>query len=274
MGSTYTTNLGLRKPAYKDSETYEAWDQVINPNWDIIDAVFGNRNYTEQNYISNSDSHTASIDKLDMQLKDTTDSAPTADQKDALVGEGTPSSANKYVTKDYVRVSRREILHPEFSGATFALDGGGANTGTLVPDSEVSGNYIYNHYKWLSAEVALNTYDICIQWKIPETWLGFDANALIVDIKTEEAASTNNKVDVILQKDGVAGTVSVTDQFSTVAATWYSERESNELIVFTQANLETTLGLVAGDVINITIRMYSKDSRYVKIGAVTIQYTG
>jgi len=70
MSSTYTTNLGLRKPAHQDPDTYETWDQVLNNNFDTIDAVFGARSYTEKNYILNSDSHSQSLDKLDIALKD------------------------------------------------------------------------------------------------------------------------------------------------------------------------------------------------------------
>lgn len=274
MGSTYTPNLGLRKPANKDTETYDAWEQVVNGNLDIIDLAFGNRAYTEQNYIANSDSHSQSLNKLDMKLKDLADVAPTSDQKAALAGEGTPSGSNLYTTKSYVRMARKRILFPEFPSAVFCLDGGGANVGTLLTNSEVSGNYIYNHYKWLSAEATLQTYDISIQYRIPETFLSFNAaRALIVDICTEEAANTNNKMDVILSKDGTAGTSSSTGNFSTVAATWYSEREGNEIVVFTSGDAVLST-LSAGDTLNILIRMYSKSSKYVKIGAVTIQYEG
>lgn len=282
MSSTYTNNLGLRKPANKDPVTFDAWDVSINGNMDSVDTAFGNRNYAEQNYISNADSHTASIDKLDMGLKDAADLAPTSDQQDALTGEGTPSVTNKYVTKSYVRMARKEILFPEFQSATFALSGSGTNVGLLSTNSEASGNYIYNYYKWVNTtEVAFQDYDISIQWRVPETFLSWHpTEALIVDICTQEADLTNNKVKVFLSEDGsgVAQTSSG-EICSNVAATWNSEREGTELIYFTDgdtnlANIATDAAAGTFDTLNIVIRMYSKASKYVKIGAITLQYIG
>jgi len=274
MSSSYTTNLGLRKPANKDPDTFDIWDQVMNGNMEILDLAFGSRAYTQQNYIANSDSHSQSLDKLDMKLKDLADVAPTTDQKAALAGEGTPSGSNLFVTKSYVRMARKRVLFPEFPSAVLAIAPGGANTGILSTGAEVSGNYIYNYYKWLSAEAAFQSYDISVQWRVPETFLEFDVGrALVVDICTEEASAVNNKIDVILSKDGVAGSSSIADQFSTVLGTWYSEREGNEIVVFTSADAILST-LVVGDTLNIAVRVYSKSSKYVKIGAITIQYEG
>lgn len=38
MGSTYTPNLGFRKPEHRDPETYESWDEVLNSNFDIAEG--------------------------------------------------------------------------------------------------------------------------------------------------------------------------------------------------------------------------------------------
>ncbi len=274
MTSTYTTNLGLRKPANRDPVTYDAWDTVINTNMNTIDSVFGNRSYTEQNYIANIDNHTQSLDKLDMELKDLADVAPTANEKAALAGEGTPNSTNKFATKSYVIFAREETIFPEFPSATLKLSGSGTNTGTLSTDSEASGNYIFNFYKWLSAEVAFQDYDISIQWKVPETFVSWHATkAVVVDICTQENATTNCKVAVTLSKDGAAPTSSSADTASTVAATWYSKRAGTEVLYFAAADA-VLAALAAGDTLNITIRVYSKGSKYAKIGAITFSYTG
>jgi hypothetical protein len=275
MGSTYTPNLGLKKPIYKDPDTFNAWDVVVNMNMNTIDATFGNRNYTEQNYITNTDDHTSSIDKLDMGLKDVADLAPTSDQKDALAGEGTPSGTNKYVTKDYVRLVRKEILFPEFQSSTFVPSPGGANIGILITEAETVGNYIYNYYKWVSSEGAFQNYDISIQWRVPETLESWHlTKALIIDICTQEDVVTNNFVTAILSKDGVAGTVTSPNSVSSSSGVWCAERTSGEIIVFSATDLGTTLALAPGDTLNITIRMNSQNSKYVKIGAITIQYVG
>ena len=83
----------------------------------------------------------------------------------------------------------------------------------------------------------------------------------------------NNKVDAIIRKDGVAATSSITGKCSDVAADWQSERQGNEKIGFDATNT-VLASLVVGDILDISIRVYSKNSSYTKIGAVTIQYTG
>jgi hypothetical protein len=268
MSSTYTLYNLLRKPEHRDPETYESWDQVINDNLDIIDSVLGVRTYTEQNYISNSDTHSQSLDKLDMELLDT-----NTDIANLII-----NITNNYITKTDIWLARKAVLFPEFDGATFTLAPGGANLGTLTTDKEDHSDFYYNHYKWISTEVTLQSYDIVVQWRVPETFKNFNAavdKALIVDIATSQAAVTNNKVDVILSKDSlVSATSTIINKFSTpVAANWYSEREGNELIAF-DATDPILSSLSAGDTLNVVIRMYSQNSGEVKIGAITIQYTG
>jgi hypothetical protein len=169
------------------------------------------------------------------------------------------------------------VLFPEFPGATFTLSPGGANLGTLTTDKEDYGNYYYNHYKWISDQITMQNYDIVIQWRVPETFLNLLATAnkaLIIDLSTQENTTTNNKVDVILSKDGsILTTSTLANKVSTVAGVWYSERVGNEVVKF-DATDPILSGLVAGDTLNIVIRMYSKNSKTVKIGAITIQYTG
>ncbi len=278
MSSTYTTNLGLRKPSHADPDTYNSWDVVINTNMDYIDTAFGPRSYSgappNGHYILASDNHSLSLDKLDVALFAVAINTPTTNEKAALAGEGVPSVANKYTTRDYVRVNRKEVLFPEFGSSVLTPSPGGANTGLMITDAEVVANYRYNHFKWESSEVALQNYDISLQWRVPETLLNWLTDALMVDICTEDINILNCKVDVILSKDGAAATVSKVDKVSTVAATWYAERLNNELITFSDVDLGTTLALIAGDTLNITIRVYSKSDNYVKIGAVTIGYRG
>ena len=274
MASNYTENLNLRKPSHRDPETFESWDQVLNSNFDVIDAVFGSRSYTEENYIDHTDSHGESLNKLDIALKDVSDTAPTINQKAALDGEGTPSATNKYATKDYVRVSRKEVFFPEFAGATFVASPGGANTGNMTTDMETHNDFNYNFYKWVSDEVTFQSYDISFQWRVPETFLNFnDIAAIIVDICTEDDSTADNKIDIILSKDGSATTSSITYIVSETAGDWASEREGNIIAEFFDDNVVIS-NLAPGNTLNILIRMYSQNSKYVKIGAITIEYVG
>jgi len=229
--------------------------------------------YTQENYVTNEESHSLSLDKLDIELEKDALLMPTQDQKNALIGENAPTINNNYVTKDYVRKARKKVFFPEEADSVLTPSPGGANSGNMTTASEVHGNYTYNNYKWLSSEVTLQNYDISIQWKVPETFLGFRTvanKALIVDICTQENTNTNNYAEVIIKKDGVATTSSILDKYSAVATNWYSEREVNELIGFTYTD-SVLSSLVPGNILDITIRVYSKSNKYAKVGAVTIQ---
>ena len=276
MGSTYTNNLGLRKPEHRDPETVESWDGVLNNNFDLIDLAFGLRQYTEQNYISNSDSHSDSINKLDMVAKDVSDLAPTADQKAALVGEGVPNASNKYVTKSYARPEQTVVLFPEFLGCTFSEAPGGANVGNITTDSEVITDRRFNFYEWLSAEIILNNYDLVVQWKVPATFLNWTATpnkALIIDINTDSITPADSHVDVELQKDGVALLSTLSNKVSIVATAWNAERFGNEVVYFGGAD-PVLYSLTPGDVLNIRITLHSKNSNKVKVSAITLRFGG
>jgi hypothetical protein len=291
MTITLTPNISLEKLEYRDTD-YPDWGTVEDKNMDILDLAFGDFQYTEENYVTGStpptppapititEDHSQSLDSLDITLEAKALLMPTAAQKVALVGEGVPNTGNKYIVQTLVRPSRKRVLFPEANGAVLTPAPGGANVGNMTSDAMADGNYRFNYYQWLSdSVVALQSYDISVQWRVPDTFLGFNITAnkaLTVDICTQENATTNNKVDVIIKKDGIATTSSITSKCSTVADTWYAERKIapfSELIGFDRT--DTVLSsLVAGDTLDITIRVYSWNSKYVKIGAVTVQYTG
>jgi len=283
-----TPNISLEKLEYRDTD-YPDWGTVENKNMDILDLAFGDFQYTGHNYVTSStppvlpapititESHSTSLDWLDRWLNTYALLMPTDDEKAALVGEGVPGAGNKYIVQTLARPARKRVLFPEATGAVLTPAPGGANIGNMTSTAMADGNYIFNYYQWLSSSVgAIQSYDISIQWRVPETFLGFTLTAnkaLTVDICTQENATTNNKVDVIIKKDGIATTSSITDKCSLVNTTWYAERKGNEKIGFDRT--DTVLSsLVAGDTLDITIRVYSWNSKYVKIGAVTVQYTG
>jgi hypothetical protein len=174
------------------------------------------------------------------------------------------------VTKDI-----KLVLYPEFQGATLAAPEGGANSGVLITDSELVGDYYYNYYKWYSEEVTLQNYAIILQVRIPESFKEFLLNALTIDICTKEVGTLNNKIDVYVYKEGaVTGGVSTSLlNSSLVAETWYSERAGNALITFLNSDANIS-EIEAGDTLDIIIVLSSKNSAYTKIGAVTLQYVG
>jgi hypothetical protein len=283
MSSTFTVNLSLRKPEHRDPETLESWDAVLNDDFDKIDAAFGLRSYTAQNYIANGDSHSQSLNKLDIQLYDVALSLPTANQKAALAGPAgyPPTASNPYATQDWVSIgapiAKKEVLSPEYPGGVL-YDGGVTPTGgTLISDFEFNvANYGFNFYKWISTAVAFETYNVVVRWKVPETFVGFNTTlnkALILDISTEDTG-TDSYVGITIQKDdALLVTSSISTISSTVGALWYSERAADELIAFDAAD-SVLASISAGDVLIITIAMSSQNSKYAKVGDITIQYNG
>jgi hypothetical protein len=282
-----TPNLSLNKPDHADPAYYDSWDAVINTNMDTIDTAFGPRSYTEKNYIANTDVITASLDKLDMKAKDIDDLTPTLDQKGALLGySNTPSSTNKYLTEKDVVISSivtnklRTILHPKYPGSLQVLTTAspllapGAN-GVLSNDADVQNNYIYGYYKWVNATVSLESCDILVQWKVPLTFVEFEGSyALRVDLCTEDADDTNCGLEVILNIDGESATsvfpsTAPTDLAFGDAGTWMSARESSEVVDFAASDAILD-ALVAGDTLNIILRLFSKSSKYVKVGAISL----
>jgi len=336
MSSTYTTNLGLQKPSNKDPDTYDFWDQPNNGNFNIIDAAFGNRAYTQQNYISNSDSHSQSLDKLDMAIRTVSDSV------DAIV----------------IRKHVKTVLYPEFENATFCTSGNN-NTGYLSTNSEAIAFHTYNHYKWIGMELgsksespsesptlspsasmspsespslspsasmspsespslstsasevigsgskspskspsaspsvspsvskseppeeALNlpSYDISLQWKVPERFISFDVTAgkaLTVDINTSSTDAEVTHVNVFISKEGLGafGVITESKIFNMVGSVhglWSAERTGNEPVGFSSDDV-VLKALAAGDTLNIKIRMCAANEETVKIGAVTLQH--
>jgi hypothetical protein len=282
MASTYTLNLGLRKPEHRDPDTVETWDNVLNVNFDLIDSYLGSRNYTEQNFILNSDNLCESLNKLDISLNDVAALVPTANQFAALTGPGSypPTGANPYATINYVRISRKELISPEYVAAIFSPTPGGSNTGDMTSDSELqlagAVHYRYNYYRWISSEVTLQNYDIIVQYRLPQTFMGFIATAgkaLILDIRTESDDPANCHVDIELHKDGTSSALisSLSDKVSS-SDEWKSERQGNEAIGFSSTD-PVLATLVAGSVLNIRISVNSKDDYSVKVGALTIQGT-
>jgi len=160
-------------------------------------------------------------------------------------------------------------LFPEYAGAVLSADGGDNDPGTegMTSDSEVVSNVRYNYYEWLSDAGTLQDYDINVKIPIPYDFLSFQVGvsvALTVDIKTEENTTTNNKIDITLQKDGSATTSALTGQKSASAATWVA-------VGFDET--DTVLdSLAAGDVLNVTLKLYS-NSKYARVGKINLAIT-
>jgi hypothetical protein len=175
-----------------------------------------------------------------------------------LQGESEPPMDNADLT-----------LYPEYAGAVMTPSGSDNDPGTegMTSDSEVVSNVRHNYYEWSSTlATGLQSYDIVIQIPIPFNFAGFQAGvsvALTLAIKTEENADTNNKLDVTINRDGQAATSALSGQYSASAATW-------ETIGFDETDA-ILAAVVAGETLNVAIRMYSQNSKYVRIGKINLQ---
>jgi hypothetical protein len=159
-------------------------------------------------------------------------------------------------------------LIPEYSGAVMTKSGSTNDPGGegMTSDLDVSGNIFRPHYEWSSDVTgAIQSYDVCVQWRVPHDFKSFQVGtnqALQLEICTEENTTTNNKIDVTLQKDGSATISSLTSQKSDVAATWKQVGFDE-----TDAVLST---ITAGDLLNIRIRLYSFNSKWARVGKIDL----
>jgi hypothetical protein len=160
-------------------------------------------------------------------------------------------------------------VFPEYPGAVMTPSGSDNDPGDegMTSNFEAVGTSIYNYYEWSSDVVSgLQSYDINVKIPIPYNFHALQAGAsvaLTIDIKTEEIAHTNNLLDITIQRDGNAATSALSSQHSAVAETWVA-------IGFDDTDA-ILAALVAGDTLNITIRMYSQASKYCRIGKINLQ---
>jgi hypothetical protein len=159
-------------------------------------------------------------------------------------------------------------LYPEYPGAVMVASGSNNDGGTMgnTSDSEVVSNVRHNYYEWKSSVTSgLQSYDVVVQIPIPHNFTGFPAGAsvaLTLDIKTEENSADNNKLDLTINRDGQATTSALTAQKSATAATW-------EIIGFDETD-SVLAAVQAGETLNVVIRRYSQNSKYVWIGKINL----
>ena len=154
-------------------------------------------------------------------------------------------------------------LIPEYSGAVMTKSGSANDPGGegMTSDLDMSGNTFRPYYEWSSDVTgAIQSYDVFVQWRVPPDFKSFQA--LQLEICTEENTTTNNKIDVTLQKNGSATTSSLTAQKSDVAATW-------KQVGFDETDAVIS-SLAVGDVLNIRIRLYSFNSKWARVGKIDL----
>lgn len=154
-----------------------------------------------------------------------------------------------------------EVYHPEYEGAVFVE--GSSTLANMGFGLENASNVAYTYYDWEYSGAALSDIEIKKLINIPATFKGFQGNALTIYFKTETTTNTDQKIDFYVYKNGITGTV-VSDlaNVSGTAETWDSH-------TFTDLS---SLGLTAGDVIQVRAVLHSKSGNYVRLGKIEVNY--
>ncbi len=154
------------------------------------------------------------------------------------------------------------VLSAEYSGAILYADGS-ENSGRMTSDAVEIGGTFKNYYEWVSDRDTLQDYDILVRITLPSDFVGWNEDAISLDFMTENSAmSTNNKVDLsLLGKSGIDA--QITDGISKLPASW--ERISIKGSDIDGCNK-------ANDTCTLKISMSSKESYFVRVGDITLNY--
>lgn len=153
-------------------------------------------------------------------------------------------------------------ISPEYAGAILYADGS-ENNGRMTSDAIETNGTFKNYYEWTSDKETPQDYDILVSITLPSDFIGWNEDAISLDIMTENSASTeNNKVNLsLLGNSGVDA--QITDGISILPANW--ERiyiKGSDIDSCNKANSTCTL----------KISMYSKENYFVRVGDITLNY--
>jgi hypothetical protein len=163
--------------------------------------------------------------------------------------------------------TRFVALHPQYPGAiwTTSLRGAAAsgnNTVTLSTDQDVVSSVARNYYEGTSSEASLQDYYVALRYTLPEDFSAWAlTNAIQVEYRTESATYLNCHVDAYVYKSGTATLVtSSTDNVNTVWSTIAVD--------------DSTLGSwSSGDIVELYLKLETRNNYYARIGKVKFNYT-
>lgn len=160
-------------------------------------------------------------------------------------------------------------LHPAFAGAvqTNSLRGAaasGANTITITNGVDVASYIGRNYYQGESSQVSLQDSYIALRFTLPKDFTAWaSANAIQIEYKTESVLSSDCHGDVYIYKSGEASIVDYEE--NKVNTSW-----SN--IGFSASDL-SGVAWAAGDVIELYLKLESRNNYDVKFGRIAFSYT-
>ena len=160
--------------------------------------------------------------------------------------------------------NKTDFFAPEYESGVLQADGSN-NTGTMISDSEIVSNVVYNYYKWTSSEASKQDYDIVIHLRVPDTFSSWQTNAITFYYKTGLTGTTNNAVSWAIYEDGNATPLmSSGEMASSVADTWTSD----------SATSTGLSALTAGNVYRIVVKLAANStaSAAAYAGKISINY--
>lgn len=158
-------------------------------------------------------------------------------------------------------------LYPEYPGAvwTTSLRGAassGNNTVVRSTGQDVVSYVARNYYEATSAETSLQDYYVAVRFTLPEDFGAWSSgNAIQIEYRTESGISINSHVDIYIYKSGIADLV--------------ANSEANSSTSWSTAVIDSSaLGSwSSGDVVEIYLKLETRNDYYTRIGRIRFNYT-
>jgi len=157
-------------------------------------------------------------------------------------------------------------LFPQYAGGllTKSLRGAAAsgnNTITINTDVEVVSYVDRHYYEGISSQSSLQDYYVGLRIQIPIDFGALAASAIQIEYRTGSALSTDCHVDVYIYKSGSGSVIASSE--NDVNVNWST-------ISISGSALGT---LAANDILELYIKLESRNNNYARIGKILLNYT-
>ena len=162
-------------------------------------------------------------------------------------------------------------IHPAYPGGlrTTSLRGGAATGNNIVTEStgeDVVSNVARHYYENTSAEAGLQDSYVAVRITLPDDFIAWaTSNALQIEYRTESGTSANNMVDYYIYQSGDA---------TLVASAENNANTSWATLTIDDSTLDSAHSWSAGDVMEIYIKLETRNNYYARVGKIKLNYTG
>lgn len=154
-------------------------------------------------------------------------------------------------------------LSAQYPGSILTTNGTN-NIGDMTTGVEEASMAHMNYYQWESNKPTLQSSDIRVRYTLPSNFDSWSNDAIKLSYVTETNSVDNSKVDIqIFGQNTPTQKVEVLNKVSTTSEVWQST-------VINGSQLDTCSE--AGDTCIFIIRTHSKDSNYVRVGDIKLNY--